>query len=62
MNSRIGAASLVGCFASCDESREEEEALLPVRPLCKTQDDLNAVSSEGLDEVAQFRAGQKYLT
>ena len=34
---------------------------LPI-PFAKTWDDLNAMSSEGLDEVAQFRAGQKYLT
>lgn len=31
-------------------------------PLVKTRDDLTAVSPEGWDEGAQFRAGQEYPT
>lgn len=41
--------------------KKKQLFFLPI-PFAKTWGDLNAVSSEGLDEVAQFRAGLKYLT
>lgn len=53
--SPAGAVSLEG-FGG------EEEALLPVTPLVKTQHDLTVVSPEGWDGRAQFRAGQEYPT